>query len=60
MVNRGLKGNLKKWNRKNVQLRLSFSSSQLRFKNYFIRSHDKHTQFYFNFTLKYKSYILVK
>ena len=35
MVNHGWKGNLKKWNRKNVQLLLSLSSSELkRFNNF--------------------------
>ena len=36
-----LKGNLKKWNRKNVQLHLSLSSSELRFSNFLIQSHVK-------------------
>ena len=35
------KGNLKKWNRKNVQLHLSLSSSELRFTNFLIQSHVK-------------------
>ena len=35
------KGNLKKWNRKNVQLHLSLSSSELRFSNFLIQSHVK-------------------
>ena len=53
------KGNLKKWNRKNVQLHLSLSSSELRFNNFLIQSHVKlkHTGFYFGFTLACKEYI---
>ena len=35
------KGNLKKWNRKHVQLHLSLSSSELRFTNFLIQSHVK-------------------
>ena len=35
------KGNLKKCNRKNVQLHLSLSSSELRFTNFLIQSHVK-------------------
>ena len=53
------KGNLKKWNRKHVQLHLSLSSSELRFTNFLIQSHVKlkHTRFYFGFTLACKAYI---
>ena len=53
------KGNLKKWKRKNVQLHLSLSSSELRFTNFLIQSHVKlkHTRFYFGFTLACKAYI---
>ena len=53
------KGNLKKWNRKHVQLHLSLSSSELRFTNFLIQSHVKlkHTRFYFGFTLACKEYI---
>ena len=35
-LTRAKKGNLKKWNRKNVQLHLSLSSSELRFYNFLI------------------------
>ena len=35
------KGNLKKWDRKHVQLHLSLSSSELRFTNFLIQSHVK-------------------
>ena len=53
---------MKKWNRKNVQLHLSLSSSELRFNNFLIQSHDqlKHTRFYFDFTLAYNAYRWVK
>ena len=50
---------MKKWNRKNVQLHLSLSSSELRSNNFFIQSLGelKHTRFYFGFTLAYKAKI---